>query len=69
MSGPVSAHELASIAIELAMVAPPRRAANTFTAGVPWDLVERARALCEAGGVDWRRYHRERRAARKAAAR
>jgi hypothetical protein len=46
---------LSALALELAIVAPDVRVAGSDYGRVPWSLIERARAQCEAVGIDWRR--------------
>jgi hypothetical protein len=45
---------LSTYGIELAITAPDVRIIGSDYGKVPWTLIERARATCEAMGIDWR---------------
>jgi hypothetical protein len=46
--------ELSAMALELAVTAPEIRRVGSNYGYVPWSLIERARAACDAVGIDWR---------------
>lgn len=56
LSGAIEEHlrTLSAMAVELAVTAPEIRKVGSAYGYVPWSLIERVRATCDAIGLDWR---------------
>lgn len=61
---PEQISELARLAIDMALYAPNRQGAYTFTAGVRWDQIHAVRAILDEAGVPWRDHSRNARTKR-----